>query len=275
MVHRKTIVVTGASDGIGRAAAVMLAKRGQHVVVVGRNPERTRSVAEQIEAPWHVADFGDLAQVRRLAQELTEGYPQIDVLANNAGGAFPANRTTKDGFDMTIQVDLLAPFLLTNLLLPRLLASHAAVVNTSSSAADWGSVSEPELNSRDFGTAAHAYGTAKLMDLMFAMELQERYGRDGLNAVAFHPGVIASSFGTNGSPMFQWLYALPLAKRVMRKPDAGAQELVRLSLGTPGRDWPLGGFTQHGRKRRIPKQARDAAHRKLLWNWAARTVGLG
>ena len=274
MTERRTVVITGASDGIGRAAAITMAEHGEHVVVVGHDPDRTRAVAERIDAPWHVVDYAQLSQVRRLADELLGKYPRIDVLVNNAGGAFPAGRRTSDGFDLNVQIDFLSPFLLTNLLIGRLEASHASVIITSSMAADWGRISTRSLESQQFGSAARAYGTAKLMDLIFAIELQRSYGAKGLHAVAFHPGVIATSFGTHGSPFFQWLYGLPLAERVMGTPASGSRELVRLALGEPGRDWEPGGFTQFGRRRRIPSQARDPRRRQLVWDWAVHSTGL-
>ena len=119
----KTIVVTGASDGIGAAAARQLHEDGHTVVVVGRSPDKTRQVAESIGADYEVADFADLRTVRRLAAKLAQRYPRIDVLANNAGGVFGTRDKTADGFEKTFQVNHLAPFLLTTLLLPTLLTA--------------------------------------------------------------------------------------------------------------------------------------------------------
>jgi NAD(P)-dependent dehydrogenase (short-subunit alcohol dehydrogenase family) len=115
----RTIVITGASSGIGRRrAAADLA--GQRVVIVGRDPRRTRQVADELGMPFHVADFAVLAQVRALADELRASYPRIDVLANNAGGIFGDRTVTVDGFEATFQTNHLAAFLLTNLLRDRL-----------------------------------------------------------------------------------------------------------------------------------------------------------
>ena len=133
MAEQQTIVITGASDGIGAAAAGQLRALGHQVVVVGRSPEKTAAVAQALNAPSHLADFADLGQVRALAAELLASYPRIDVLANNAGGLF-GQETTKDGFDKTFQVNHLAPFLLTHLLMDRLIESDARVIQTSSAA---------------------------------------------------------------------------------------------------------------------------------------------
>ena len=129
----KTIVITGGSDGIGRAAARALSEAGHTVVVVGRSVDKTKAVAEEVGGHHHIGDFSRLDDVRRLADELLEHYPVIDVLCNNAGGIMGPRRTTVDGHEMTFQVNHLAPFLLTKLVLPRLITSKATVIATSSS----------------------------------------------------------------------------------------------------------------------------------------------
>jgi NAD(P)-dependent dehydrogenase (short-subunit alcohol dehydrogenase family) len=127
-------MVTGSSSGIGAAAARHFRQLGATVAVVGRSPERTAAVAAEIGTESHLADFSSLDEVRRLAEELLARCPRIDVLANNAGGLFFSRKTTADGHEMTFQVNYLAPFLLTNLLLDRLAeAPHGArVVSTVS-----------------------------------------------------------------------------------------------------------------------------------------------
>lgn len=130
----KTIVLTGASDGIGAAAARQLAASPHRLILVGRSVEKTRAVAQEAGAEWFTADFARLDEVRELAGKLDAavGDDGIHVLANNAGGIFGDRTPTVDGFEKTMQVNHLAPFLLTNLLLPRLLAAQGSVINTSS-----------------------------------------------------------------------------------------------------------------------------------------------
>src|SRR3712207_4864809 len=111
-MDKQTIVITGASGGIGAAAARQLAAKGEHVVVVGHSQAKTAAVAAELDAPYHLADFTDLDQVRRLAGELQATYPHIDVLANNAGGILGEREVSKDGFEKTFKVNHLAPFLL-------------------------------------------------------------------------------------------------------------------------------------------------------------------
>jgi NAD(P)-dependent dehydrogenase (short-subunit alcohol dehydrogenase family) len=128
----RTIVITGASDGIGAAAARALSAAGERVVVVGRSETKTKAVATELAADYFVADFADLSQVRTLAAALREKYPRIDVLANNAGGIMGRRELTVDGHEKTFQVNHLAPFLLTTLLMDVLANSGARVINTSS-----------------------------------------------------------------------------------------------------------------------------------------------
>ena len=130
----KTIVITGASDGIGAASARQLKALGHRVIIVGRSPQKTERLAKELDAPFHIADYTRLSEVVRLAEELRQ-YPQIDVLANNAGGAQNKRSLTEDGFERTFQINLLGGFLLTNLLLEKLCESRATVIQTSSIAA--------------------------------------------------------------------------------------------------------------------------------------------
>jgi NAD(P)-dependent dehydrogenase (short-subunit alcohol dehydrogenase family) len=187
-VTTKTIVITGASDGIGAAAARKLKASGHQVVVVGRSPLKTKAIA--IEAPFHIADFVDLGEVRSLANSLIAEYPRIDVLANNAGGIFGTRDKTVDGFEKTFQVNHLAPFLLTHLLHQKLISNKATVISTASLAGRmWGNINLLDLNNDTNFKPRKAYGDAKLANILFTRELQRRFGNQGISAVAFHPGI--------------------------------------------------------------------------------------
>ena len=132
---RRVVVVTGGSDGIGAAAARMLASRGDEVVIVGRSPDKTRAVAAETGTEGHVADFTRLDQVRDLARELRARHSRVDVLLNNAGLiAGPQRTVTPDGHELTFQVNHLAGFLLTMLLREPLAAARGRVITTSSRA---------------------------------------------------------------------------------------------------------------------------------------------
>jgi len=261
----KTIVITGASDGIGAAAAARLTASGHQVVVVGRSPAKTRQVAEAIDADYFVADFAELAQVRTLADELLATYPTIDVLANNAGGQFGARTTTVDGHEKTFQVNYLAPFLLTTLLLERLIESQATVVNTSSIGSKlYGHVDLADLDSERHYGASRAYCTSKLENVLFTKELHRRYHDRGISTVAFHPGVVASNFAGEATNLMGLLYRTRLRNLLTSSQTAGGF-LAFFAEGTPGRDWIPGQYYEKTRLATPAKQANDAGLAKALW----------
>jgi NAD(P)-dependent dehydrogenase (short-subunit alcohol dehydrogenase family) len=274
-VPGRTIVITGASDGIGAAAARRLAGAGERVVLVGRDPARTAAVAADLGAPHHLADFAELDQVRRLGAELHAAYPRIDVLANNAGGIMGPRSVTADGFERTLQVNHLAPFLLTHLLLPTLVASRASVIATSSvAAARWGRIDLDDLGNERRYRPATAYGDAKLANVLHTVELQRRYGGQGLAAVAFHPGIVATSFAKETNHLMRLVYHTPLRRLLTISPEQGGDYLAALAAGTPGVDWAPGGYVEQGRAAVPPPQAADADLARRLWDVSAALVGV-
>ncbi len=272
----KTIVITGASDGIGAAAARVLAAAGHRVAVVGRSPEKTEKVARELAADHFVADFTSLADVRRLAAELDETYPRIDVLANNAGGILGDRTKTVDGFERTVQVNHLAPFLLTGLLLDKLLASRATVIQTSSAGARlFGRLDVDDLDHDHDFTPHRAYGTAKLENILFTTELHRRFHDQGLSSAAFHPGGVATNFGAESTSFFRPLYQSRIGKMVLATPERGAAQLVRFAQTEPDVDWQSGAYYEGGRvARRVNPQARDADLARRLWDRSAELVGV-
>ncbi len=270
---QRTIVITGASDGIGAAAARRLAAEGHRIVVVGRSDARVKSVAREIDGDPYVADFARLDDVRTLADALRERYPRIDVLANNAGGLQAQRRTTVDGHELTFQVNHLAPFLLTHLLLDTLRASRASVITTSSGAASGGRLDLADLQLERGWTPFRAYANSKLANILFTHGLHERYVLDGVSAAAFHPGFVATSFAAD----HRWagaFYRSRLAQRVARTPEQGADTLVWLADGTPPRDWAPGAYYVGREVRRPPRPSRDEGLSDALWVMSERLLGL-
>lgn len=267
----KTIVITGASDGIGAAAARILTERGEQVVLVGRSPEKTAAIAREIGAPYHLADFADLAQVRDLAATLESAYPSIDVLANNAGGIMGKREVTVDGFEKIFQVNHLAPFLLTHLLMPRLTASTATVIQTASVAAKrYGHLDVDDLQQERNYAPETAYGTAKLANILFTRELHRRHHAEGINAVAFHPGVVASNFASDTTHFMRFIYQTPLVKRLFTvSPDKGADQLIWLAHAAPGAGWQPGEYYEKRNIAPSSEQARDPELARQLWDRSA------
>lgn len=263
----RTIVITGASDGIGAAAARKLTARGEHVVIVGRSPEKTAALAAEIGAPFHVADFTRLAEVRALAGEL-QAYDRIDVLVNNAGGILGERELTEDGHERTFQLNHLAGFLLTSLLLEKLIASNAKVIQTASDAANaWGKrfdIDDLE-NSRDY-SPTRAYGHGKLENVLFTRELDRRTRQQGIAAVAFHPGVVRSNFASETSFVLRFLYHSPLKYLFTISSERSAERLLALIDGEPGRDWQQGETYNGSKPMRVRFQDPDGSVARSLWD---------
>jgi NAD(P)-dependent dehydrogenase (short-subunit alcohol dehydrogenase family) len=227
----RTVVVTGASSGIGAVAAIELARRGWQVAVVGRNLDRTASVASAAGGIAFTADFDRLDDVRELAAQLLSRFPQIDVLVNNAGGLVSKRSLTRDGNETTLQRNLLAGALLTELLTPRLQQSRAGnhatgrVVFTSSAMSRLGGLRLDDLDfaHRRYGAGWRAYGASKLATILYARSLA---ARTGLEAFPFHPGYVRSGFGSDsaGARVMSLL-----AGALQITSEAGAAPLVHLA----------------------------------------------
>jgi len=267
----RTIVITGASSGVGRAAASALAARGAQIAVVGRNPERTRAVAEEVRGTAFVADFGRLDEVRELADALLTRYARIDVLANNAGGFTAKRSTTVDGFDTAQQTNYLASFLLTRLLLDRLRDSAARVITTSSNATMWADLHLDDLqfaSSRWLG-GWRAYANTKLENILFAKELARR---TGLQSYSFHPGEIRSGF-SSGLPLMRFGEAVA-GRFIFSTPEEGAEGMLFLAT-SDAIDAENGTYfsrlTPNGRAHRL---AGDADVARELWDRTENLLGL-
>jgi NAD(P)-dependent dehydrogenase (short-subunit alcohol dehydrogenase family) len=270
----RTAVVTGANSGIGLAAARGFAAAGAHVVLVGRDAGRLDAALAEVRAaatgPEPVArraDFAELAQVRELAAWLREAYPAIDLLANNAGGVFPKRITTVDGHEQTMQVNHLAPFLLTNLLTDRL--EGRRVVNTASDAHRGGRLDPDDLDStRGRYSAMTVYGSTKQANILFAAEAARRW--PGIASYSFHPGVVRTRFGRDSVVMTAFYRIAP----GLLTPEQGADTLLWLA-GTPGDQLTDGGYYAKRRLREPIRAAADPARAARLWETSAAAVGLG
>ena len=273
-MSQRTIVLTGASDGIGAAAARALRSSGDTVVLVGRSPAKTAAVARELDSEWFSADFSRLDDVRTLAAALLERYPRIDVLANNAGGIMAGREDTVDGHEKTFQVNHLAPFLLTNLLLERLADSGATVISTSSVANSvFARFDIDDLDAHRKYTPHRAYGNAKLANILFTRELDARYRMSGISAAAFHPGNVATSFSAGSSSALRLVYRTAL-NRFLISPEHGARTLVWLANTSPGEDWQQGKYYYRQKISTANKDAYDAELSRLLWEKSAEMTGL-
>lgn len=267
----QTVVITGASDGIGRVAAVDLAGRGARVLVVGRSPEKTRAVAAEVGSEAFVADFASLAQVKQLADELAAATDHIDILMNNAGGTFNPGQLTADGLEPNLQINHLAPFALTNLLKPLLGGERASKVITTASVANLVGRVDPANLGTQKPSEPVAYGSSKLMNIMFALTAHRRWQHENISSAAVHPGPAATSFGRD-EPLIGLLYRTPLKHVLAINPERGAAPLIRLAAELDGAE--IGGHYFHRAKRdgRARKVATDPAVGEALWEASAALV---
>lgn len=285
---KRTVMITGSSGGLGAAAARELARRGWQVGVHGRNAERTRAVAQEIGGTAFVADFDSLDEVRMLADAVLQRFGRLDVLVNNAGGMLGARSLTRDGHESTVQRNLLAPALLTELLVPRLLETRerltgpvvtppgadpgigsGRVVHTASVLNRLGGLRLDDLDwqHRRFGAGWRPYGAAKLAVILYARSLADR---TGLESVSVHPGYVRTSFGAD-SARARWIIALTRSMSI--DADAGAAPLVHLvdtpELGVPNGTY-FDGLAPHGAEHR---SARDSELAAALWAVIADRLG--
>lgn len=221
-------VITGASSGIGREAAVELARRGWLVAVAGRDPDRTQAVAQATGGTAHIADFDDLAQVRAVAEEIANRYPNIHALVNNAGGILARRQVSADGHELTLQRNVLASIVLTERLKHSVQASGGRVIHTSSVIHRVARLRLDDLDwaKRRYGVGWRAYAESKLGVLLYARHLART---DGLESYPFHPGYVQTGFGPDARSAQLVLRA---TRGLQISAAAGAAPLVHL-VDTP------------------------------------------
>ena len=273
------VLLTGATRGIGHAAAVELARRGAELGVVGRDPERVRETAQAAReagggAPVHehVADLERMDEVRRLADEVLDRHPRIDVLVNNAGAMFTSRQVTDEGLERTFALNHLAPFLLTHLLLDRLRESAPArVVTTASDAHKSGRLDLEDLQGESSFGAVRTYGTSKLCNILFTRELARRLEGSGVVANCLHPGAVRTGWGKNDGVLAR--IALTAAGPFLRSPERGARSLVWLALDPAAGDLN-GAYVVNEKVAQPNAQARDEVLATGLWEASERLAGL-
>jgi NAD(P)-dependent dehydrogenase (short-subunit alcohol dehydrogenase family) len=267
----KRILITGATNGIGLAAAEALAGLGAELVIVARSEARAGEALVRIKrssgsnAPIDVlsADLASQASIRRLAAEVLDRYPRVDVLVNNAGAMHSTRQVTEDGIELTWAVNHLGPFLLTTLLLDRLKESAPArVVTTSSDAHHGARIHFDDLNAERSYHGFRRYGQTKLANILFTTELARRLGGIGVTANCFHPGLVATGFNHNNGPLMG--LAMVLLRPFSRTAKKGAETLVWL-VDSPDVANEQGGYFVDERRATPSAAARDPDAARRLW----------
>jgi len=276
----RTVVITGGTSGIGKATAIGLAALGARVAIAGRDLVRAEAAATDIRGTTgnpNVAAFGaDLSSqsdVRRLAAELLEAYPRIDVLVNNVGGFWATRHITADGLERTFALNHLAAYLLTNLLLDRLKASAPArVVTVASNAQSLGKIDFDDLQGERTYSGQTAYNQSKLADVMFTYELARRLEGTGVTATVLHPGVVRTGFGAE-DPSLIFKLLVPLWRPFMKTPADGASTSIYLASSSKV-EGVTGMYFADSRPLASNKAAYDEAAAARLWQVNAGLVGL-
>jgi NAD(P)-dependent dehydrogenase (short-subunit alcohol dehydrogenase family) len=277
----KTILITGATNGIGKVAALELAKKGAEVVVVGRNPQKTEQVVKHIKIDSGnsaisglIADLSSLAEVRQLAQAYRQKYPHLHVLINNAGGIF-ANRTlTADGFEYTFSLNHLAYFLLTNLLVDMLVKDAPAhIINISSRSHQGAAMNFTDLqNERNYNFGGlRAYGQSKLANLLFTYELARRLAGTGVTANAVHPGTVATGFGENNRGAMR--VSMRIYHQFALTPEQGADTIIYLA-SSPEVEGVTGKYWTNRTATASSSESYNVEAQNRLWAISAQMTGL-
>jgi len=234
-MHGKTVLVTGATSGIGHVAARELARMGARTVLVSRNAEKCARSVEVIkketgntQLEFIAADLSTKAGVQEAAYEFKQRHTRLDVLLNNAGAMFMSRQVSYDGIEMTIALNHLNYFHLTVLLLDVLKASGSArVINVSSDAHRGGKMDFDDIQSEKNYSGFKAYSQSKLANVLFTYELARKLEGTKVTANALHPGFVDTGFGKNNGGLAK--FAMVLLKPMQRKPEAGAQTSIYLA----------------------------------------------
>lgn len=281
---QKTILITGASAGIGEVTALELARTGATIVGVGRNPAKCATVADRIRqatgnphVEFLIADLSVQAQVHRLAAEVCQKYERLDVLINNAGAVFFQRQESADGIEMTWALNHLNYFLLTHLLLERLKASTSArIINVSSDAHQGGKINFADLEGKQKYSGFGAYAQSKLANILFTYELARRLAGSGVTVNALHPGFIASNFAMDNFVgwrlSLRWLYRC-LQRIAARSPAQGAATSIYLAT-EPTLATVSGQYFVNRRLGKSTAASHDAQVAQRLWTVSEQMVGL-
>jgi NAD(P)-dependent dehydrogenase (short-subunit alcohol dehydrogenase family) len=276
----KTIVITGATSGIGEVAALQLAQQGARIVAIARERDRgeetlrrLRGAAPAQDHVVHYADLSRLSEMKRVSTLIAEREQRIDVLINNAGALFTKRELTEDGLERTFATNHMAYFVVTNLLSDRLRAApDSRVVCTASDAHKGAKLNFDDLQSERGFSGFGMYGRSKLMNILFTRELARRLAGTGVTANCLHPGFVATRFGDAGSGLMAQV--IRVAKKFALSPQEGAQTLIYLA-SSPGVAGVTGQYFYKCKPAVPTKEAQNEADARRLWDISAKLSGVG
>ncbi|MFO0548701.1 MAG: SDR family oxidoreductase [Polyangiaceae bacterium] len=271
----KVVLITGATEGVGKAAALELARQGAKLVLVGRNPEKTQRVVSEVQnvashpVEQIIADMSSMADVRRVAKEFLAKHDRLDVLANNAGALVNDYILSADGFEMTFALNHMGYFLLTAELLNVLKKTPGArIISTSSGAHNSGRIDLETFVKRNGRAGFSAYTASKLANILFTRELARRIEGSGVVANCFHPGFVRTGFGVSNKDILGKAIGV-VASIFGRTPEKGAETLVWLATSEEG-GRVSGQYFFNNKVAKISKRAQDDVMAKKLWELSER-----
>ena len=273
-------LITGATDGVGKATAIELAKKGFTIVVAARNPNKAEALKQEIETStgntscdYIVADLGSLGQVRQLVETFHRRYSTLDVLINNAGVFLPTRTQTEDGYEMMFQVNYLSQFLLANLLLEELEKSaQGRIINLSSSVYSVGKFDPANLQSEKHFSVLGTYAATKLFVLMFTEELARRLSGTSVTANAVHPGIVRTRMMLQAPGALRLVSYLSLPFSI--SPEKGARTSVYLA-SSPDVKGISGQYFTNAKRTEARNKFDTAGNRALLWDLSMRAGEAG
>jgi len=271
-MSQKTIIITGGTSGIGLACVNDLLKKGWKIYLLARGKEKAAELEKNASGnlSFIYCDLTDLASVKQAADQLKSAIADVDVLMNNAGAWFMKRQFTRDDIEMSFGLNHLGHFLLTTELLDLLIKSKCRVINVSSIAHRQGVLDFADMRweKRKY-EVFKAYGASKLANILFAKELVNRYGDQGLTAYSLHPGVVATNFGNTTKGLLSLIYSL--VKPFMITPEKGAK--TQLMLATrEGMEEYSGEYFVKEKVKRPEKQALDMGKAEELWSFSEELV---
>jgi len=275
----RTVLITGATQGIGLASAIALAKMGARVGLVGRDPQRTDAAAKSVrdaapgaQVDTFLADLSLMSEVRKLAGDVKAKYAALHVLLNNAGAIYTTRGVTKEGLEQTFALNHMSYFLLTNLLLELLKKSAPArVVSVSSDAHPLARLNLDDLQSEKSYAAMTVYANSKVENILFTRELARRLEGSGVTANCLHPGVIQSGFGHNNKGFFGML--VKIGGVFLSSPEKGARTSVYLASSEEGGK-ASGLYFKNSKPAKPSGTARNDELARRLWDESAKIAGL-
>jgi NAD(P)-dependent dehydrogenase (short-subunit alcohol dehydrogenase family) len=278
-MNGKLVLITGATEGIGKETARALYAMGAHVVLVGRNPEKMERVITDMSSQnpdggkleGMIADLSSLAEIRSLASEFKQKYNRLDVLLNNAGAFFNKRLESADGYEMTFALNHLSYFYLTYLLLDLIKASAPSrIISVSSGAHVMGKINFNNLQGKGIYVGWKAYGRSKLMNILFTRELARRLEGTRVTANVLHPGFVATKFGHNNKGLYQKF--VKWSQRRAISPEEGAQTSIHLA-SAPEVAGVSGAYFYKSKIVQPSNAAQDDEAAKRLWEISLELIG--